>query len=160
MTSDSSFCLVLPNIRSCHIVGAFFRTADACGVDRLYLVGYTAHPPKVQIDKVALGAETWMPWEARESLLPLITELKQTGHTVIGLEKTPSSTDIMQWKPAADIDPHRIALIVGNEVTGIEQEALDACDVVLHIAMRGKKDSLNVSIAGGIALHTLATRYM
>src|SRR3989344_5676953 len=89
-----SFYLILPNIRSCHNVGAMFRTADACGVTKLFLVGYTATPPKKEIDKVALGAETWMPWEHRKDLKRLITSLKKKGVKIIGLEKNDRSVDI------------------------------------------------------------------
>lgn len=145
------FYLILPNIRSCHNVGAMFRTADAFGVTKLFLCGYTATPPKIQIDKVSLGAEKWMPWEKRESLRELLEELRDEGVTIVGLEKNERSIDI------ATLDKNRpIALVVGNEVDGIEDDVLELCDVVVHIPMCGKKESLNVSIAGGIALYLLS----
>ena len=92
------FYLILPNIRSCHNVGAMFRTADACGVSKLFLVGYTAQPPKIQIDKVSLGAEKWMSWEHRKDLQRLIKTLKKKGVFVVGLEKTEDSVDIKKLK--------------------------------------------------------------
>ncbi len=147
--------LILPNIRSCHNVGAMFRTADATGFEKLYLVGYTAHPPKVQIDKVSLGAETWVPWEAKEDLPQLIEELKNGGISVIALEKTDSSEDINTVDFKAPI-----ALIVGNEVDGLDLETLKKVDKVVHIPMRGKKESLNVSVAGGIAMDTIARQVL
>lgn len=145
-----NFYLILPDIRSCHNVGAMFRTADACGVTKLYLVGYTATPPKPQIDKVSLGAETWMPWEHRKDLGRLITSLKKKGVTILGLEKSESSTDI----GSIAIDGP-VALIVGNEVDGIAPAVQKLCDTIVHIPMYGKKESLNVSVAAGIAMYVI-----
>jgi len=148
------FYLILPNIRSCHNVGAMFRTADAFGVSKLYLVGYTATPPKPQIDKVSLGAEKWVPWKQRKDLKRLVNSLKKQGVFVVGLEKTATSEQIgrlKDWEIKRDI-----ALIVGNEVDGISDEILELCDEVVHIPMYGKKESLNVSIAAGIALYEIS----
>ncbi len=142
--------LILPDIRSCHNVGAMFRTADACNFDKLYLVGYTAHPPKVQIDKVSLGAEKWVPWEAAEDLEALVTTLKAEGYEVLALEKNDTSSSIEDYAPKKPI-----ALIVGNEVDGVSDDTLALCDHVLHLPMYGRKESLNVSIAAGIAMYTL-----
>ncbi len=147
------FYLILPNIRSCHNVGAMFRTADACGVTKLFLVGYTATPPKKEIDKVALGAETWMPWEHRKDLKRLITNLKKKGVKIIGLEKNDRSVDIGTLQIDTDV-----ALIVGNEVDGITPDIQALCDIVAHIPMYGKKESLNVSIAAGIGMYTIGNR--
>ena len=98
MNVEPKIELILPNIRSCHNVGAMFRTADACGIQKLYLVGYTATPPKIQIDKVSLGAETWVPWEKREDALTLVQELKEQGYMVVGLEKNEASLEIRNLK--------------------------------------------------------------
>lgn len=147
------FYLILPNIRSCHNVGAMFRTADAFGVAKLFLVGYTPAPPKPQIDKVSLGAEKWVPFETRKTLKPLIKTLKKQGIKIIALEKNEKSRDIAAFQPAGDI-----ALIVGNEVEGVSPDILSLCDEILHIPMRGRKESLNVSIAAGIAMHMLAEK--
>ncbi|HAT03538.1 MAG TPA: RNA methyltransferase [Candidatus Magasanikbacteria bacterium] len=146
------FCLILPDIRSCHNVGAMFRTADAFGVTKIFLVGYTSCPPKPQIDKVSLGAETWVPWEQRKDLKRLINSLKKKGVFVVGLEKTKTSEDIgiLDIKDIKDI-----ALIVGNEVDGISEDILRLCDNVVHIPMHGRKESLNVSIAAGIAMYEI-----
>lgn len=153
MKSVPSFSLILPDIRSCHNVGAMFRTADACGVDRIYLVGYTPHPPRKEIDKVALGAEQWVPWEAKKDPVRLIRSLKSKGVQIVVLEKTPASV------PIAAINIRRpVALIVGNEVDGVLPRIQAVADIVAHIPMRGKKESLNVSVAGGIAMYTVAEK--
>lgn len=145
------FFLILPNIRSCHNVGAMFRTADACGVTEIFLVGYTPAPPKPQIDKVSLGAEKWMKWKQYKNLKVLIKNLKKKNVFVIGLEKNDVSVDIGSLP--LEVKEKSIALIVGNEVDGIESEILQLCDVVAHIPMYGKKESLNVSVAAGIGMY-------
>jgi tRNA G18 (ribose-2'-O)-methylase SpoU len=148
------FYLILPNIRSCHNVGAMFRTADAFAVDKIYLVGYTPQPPRKDIDKVALGAETWIPWEHRKFLKPTLNELKDGGFKLIALEKNKTSLDVAKIGQLSG----NVALIVGNEVTGVRREILKMCDLVTHIPMLGKKESLNVSVAAGIAMHALRTK--
>ncbi len=153
----NKFYLILPDIRSCHNVGAMFRTADACGVSKLFLVGYTAQPPKIQIDKVSLGAEKWMPWEHRKDLKRLIGSLKKKSVCVVGLEKNASSIDIKDFKLKFKKD---VALIVGNEVDGISDDILELCDKVVHIPMYGKKESLNVSIAAGIAMYEIGNKIL
>jgi len=152
--NNRDIVLILPNIRSCHNVGAMFRTADACSISKLYLVGYTATPPKIQIDKVSLGAEKWMPWEKREELQELVSDLKEQGYAIMALEKNSDSEDISNLKLEIR-NVQKIALIVGNEVDGIEDNILSLCDHVVHIPMLGKKESLNVSIAAGIAMYAL-----
>jgi len=159
---NQKFYLILPNIRSCHNVGAMFRTADACGVDKLFLVGYTAHPPKPQIDKVSLGAETWIPWEGRKDVKRLIKKLKKDGFQIVGLEKTGASIEIqelrLKTKTKSEIENAGIALIVGNEVDGISDDVLGLCDDVVHIPMYGKKESLNVSVAAGMVMYVIKNK--
>jgi len=151
------FYLVLPNIRSCHNVGAMFRTGDACGVSKLFLVGYTASPPKIQIDKVSLGAEKWIPWEKRDGVKEVVEELKEAGVLIVGLEKNMDSVEIGAALHTIEKSVHAngIALIVGNEVDGLSDETVSLCDTVAHIPMYGKKESLNVSIAAGIAMYEI-----
>jgi len=144
--------LILPNIRSCHNVGAMFRCADAFGVEKIYLVGYTPCPPKPQIDKVSLGAEQWVPWEYRKDLKRLIHSLKKKRTQMVALEQSAYSVDIASFSMQTN---HDIAIIVGNEVDGVPIDILALCDNVVHIPMQGKKESLNVSIAAGIALYAL-----
>jgi tRNA G18 (ribose-2'-O)-methylase SpoU len=142
--------LVLPNIRSGHNVGAIFRTADGAGVDRLYLTGYTPCPPHMQVDKVSLGAEKWMPWEYRKQSGKLLKELKQMGYTIVALEQTRNSQNIFDWKPVFPM-----ALVLGNEKDGVSKTLLKYCDEAVQIPMRGKKNSLNVSVAAGIAMYQI-----
>ncbi|MBH41805.1 MAG: RNA methyltransferase [Candidatus Magasanikbacteria bacterium] len=145
--------LILPNIRSCHNVGAMFRNADAFGITKIYLVGWTPAPPKPQIDKVALGAQTWVPWEQKKSLKRLITTLKKKGVSIIALEQAEESKNIQTQKFSG-----ARAIIVGNEVTGIVPEILALCDKIVHIPMQGKKESLNVSVAAGIAMYEITKK--
>lgn len=142
------FVLILPNIRSGHNVGAMFRTADGAGVDKIYLTGYSPRPPHPAVDKVSLGAEKTVPWEYAKQPGRLIRKLKQGGYTIVGLEQTKNSVNIYSWQPEIPL-----ALIVGNEKTGIAPNILKLCDAVVHLPMRGMKKSLNVSIAGGVALY-------
>lgn len=150
MKNVVGFGLVLPDIRSCHNVGALFRTADACGVDFLYLTGYTATPPKPQIDKVSLGAEKWMPWKHYKNTLTLVKSLKKKGIKIVALEKNENSVDIGTVNFSAPM-----VLVVGNEVDGVDPKILALADMVVHIPMYGKKESLNVSVAAGIALYMI-----
>lgn len=130
-----------------------FRTADACGFSRLFLCGYTATPPKVQIDKVSLGAETWIPWEQHDDVVALIKKLQSDGVRVLALEKNDTSVPIDSVSYEAPL-----ALVVGNEVDGVDAEVLSLCDQTVHIPMHGRKESLNVSVAAGIAMYTIHNR--
>lgn len=147
------FYLILPDIRSAHNVGAMFRTADACGVDQIFLVGYTPVPPRPDIAKVALGADTWMKWKQYKNLKTVVKNLQKKGVKVVALEKTEESVDIA----SAKFD-FPLALIVGNEVDGVASEILKLCDQTVHIPMLGKKGSLNVSIAAGIAMYVTSQK--
>ena len=146
-----NFVLILPNIRSGHNVGAIFRTADGAGVDKLYITGYTPCPPHVQVDKVSLGAEKWMPWEYRKQTGRLLKELKQMGNNIVALEQTKTSQNIFDWKPKFPI-----ALVLGNEKTGVPKSLLKYCDESIEIPMKGKKNSLNVSVATGVAMYQIS----
>ncbi len=147
------FFLIAENIRSLHNVGALFRTADAMGVSGVYLCGYTALPPRTEIEKVSLGAEKTVRWKHEPDILRAISELKKKGVTICALEQTHASVDIETWTP-----PRPLALIIGNEVDGVSAKALAAADVHCHIRMDGTKESLNVSVAAGIALALLRRR--
>jgi len=145
--------LILPNIRSAINVGAMFRTADAIGISKIFLTGCTPRPTdtfgRVQKDiaKSALGAETWIPWEYRENTISLINVLKKKGYKIIAIEQDEKSIDYRKIKKV-----EKIAIIMGPEVTGLDKEILNKCDIIAEIPMRGKKESLNVSVACGIAL--------
>lgn len=152
--------LVLHDIRSAHNVGSMFRTADGAGVGQIILSGYSPCPPKVgalyltdadkAFRKTALGAESTVPWKKVSSLPRLMTRLKQEGYALVALEQAPGSIDYREYRSTG-----KVALIVGNEVEGVESKILKRCDVILEIPMRGKKNSLNVSVATGIALYEI-----
>jgi len=141
------------NIRSLWNVGAFFRTCDALGVEHLYLTGYTAHPPRKEITKTAIGAEQWVPWEHSRDPLPIIQSLKQEGWQIVSLELTPDAVDLATFVPM-----EKVCLVVGHELTGVLEGILALSDAVVQIPMLGKKESLNVSVATGIALWRLGTQ--
>lgn len=147
------FVLILPNIRSGHNVGAMFRTADGAGANKIYLTGYTPCPPHPAVDKVSLGAEKVVPWEYAKQPGRLIRKLKQDGYTIVGLEQTKNSVSIYSWQPQFPL-----ALIVGNEKTGVSPTLLKLCDATVHLPMRGMKKSLNVSIAAGVAIYYIAEK--
>ena len=145
--------LILPDIRSVENVGAIFRTSDALGIDKIYLVGYTPAPldrfgrKRNDLAKSALGAEEFISWEQKKSLMALITKLKKAGFLIIAVEQDKKSIDYKKVKLGK-----RNAFIVGTEVTGLPKNILTKCDIIAEIPMRGKKESLNVSVATGVAL--------
>lgn len=147
----NNFVILLPNIRSAHNVGAMFRTADGAGVDKIYLTGYTPCPPHPRLDKVSLGAERWMDWEYVKQPGRLLKKLKDEGYKVVALEQTAKSVNIYEWQP---IFP--IVLVVGNEKTGVTKNLLKYCDSEIELPMRGKKNSLNVSVAAGISMYYIS----
>ncbi len=145
--------VLLHNIRSVHNVGSIFRTSDALGVDKIYLSGFTPTPKdrfgrnRKDVSKVALGAEKTMPWEYLNDPKKIINTLKNNNFKIIGLEQSENSQDYKKVKPT-----NKILFIVGNEVDGIEKNILKLCDIVAEIPMKGDKESLNVSVAFGVAL--------
>lgn len=143
--------VVLENIRSLHNVGALFRTADGAGWDKVYLCGITGTPPDERISKVSLEAENFVEWEYSASCAELCEKLKKDGYTLCALEQTTKSEDLLK----ASFNK-KMALVLGNEVEGVTPDVLRLCDRFFEIPMRGKKTSLNVSVAAGIALYTLA----
>ena len=150
---NSQTILILPDIRSAINVGAIFRTADAVGVDKIFLVGVTPRPTdqykRIQKDiaKSALGAENFVLWEYKKTLLPLINNLKKKGYELVALEQDKKAIDYRQYKK-----PAKLAFILGPEVNGLDKKILDKCDKIVEIPMHGQKESLNVSVACGIAL--------
>ncbi len=146
----TNIVLIAHNIRSLWNIGSFFRTADAFGVSHIHLTGYTAIPPRTEISKTALGAEEWIPWSHTNDPMTVIEKRREEGYEIVALEITGKSTALSDFnlqKP--------ICLIVGHEVLGVSDELLKVCDTALHIPMVGKKESLNVSVALGIALYGL-----
>lgn len=147
---SSRIILLAHNVRSLWNVGSFFRTCDAFAVEKLYLTGYTGHPPRKEITKTAIGAEEWMPWEHAIDPLPVARRLREEGWSIVALELTPEASDLLSF-PA----PEQACLIVGHELTGVPDELIELCAHVIKIPMLGKKESLNVAVATGIALHHL-----
>lgn len=146
-----SVILLAHNIRSLWNIGSLFRSADCFGVEKIYLTGYTGTPPRREISKSALGAEQWIPWEHTAEPLPIIAQLKADGWTIVALEITKAGTALSRYQA-----PAQCCLIVGNEVLGVPPELLQASDHHVYIPMQGKKESLNVSVAAGIALAYLS----
>lgn len=141
--------LILDDIRSAHNVGSIFRTADAFLIDRIILCGITAQPPHREILKSALGATETVSWEYHESVLAVSEKCQQQGDILCALEQTEHSTSLSEFSTAAELS---YALVVGNEVSGVNQEVLDICDSVIEIPQAGSKHSLNVSVATGMVL--------
>lgn len=157
MSNKKEVCLVVQNVRSLFNVGAMFRCADVFGVDKIYLCGYTGFPPRDQIKKTALGAEEWIDWERKRQTPTLLKKLKKQGWQIIILE-----TRLAAWQAGKKVKPlskfkpkFPIALVVGNEINGVSKNVLDLADEIVEIPMQGKKDSLNVAIAAGIAMYQL-----
>ncbi len=150
--------LILHNIRSVYNVGSIFRTADAAGIEKIFLTGYTPAPTdrfgreRSDFSKVSLGAEKTVAREQIKNVYGAIKKLKEEGYTIAAIEQAPNSTSLFDFK-ATD---KKLALVLGNEVRGLSKAILAKCDVVLEIPMRGKKESLNVSVAAGIAMFTVA----
>lgn len=142
--------LLCHNIRSTYNVGSFFRTADGAGATKLVLSGYTAHPPHKGIAKVALGAETWLPWEYIRTPSPWLRRMRKAGYHIAVLEQTSQSKNIFRWRPRWPL-----ILVVGNEVRGVSKALQKYADVHLEIPMKGKKESLNVASAMAIAAYQL-----
>lgn len=151
--------LILNDIRSVENVGAMFRTADAGGIDKIYLCGITPAPvdrfgrKRKDLAKSALGAEEYVPWEQAEKILSLIKKLKKDGFQIIAIEQDEKSVDYKKVKKLGKNARHiGQAFIVGTEVTGIPKNILKECDIIAEIPMQGKKESLNVSVSLGVAL--------
>lgn len=150
--------LVLDNLRSVYNVGSIFRTANACGVNHIILCGTTPTPldkkgeKRSDFAKVALGAEETISWEYVESTSEKIKQLKEEGCYIIAVEQDERSVD---YKDVSVEGKEKVAFIIGPEVTGMTQDVLDLSDVIAEIPMLGTKESLNVTIATGIALYRI-----
>lgn len=141
--------VVLENIRSAYNVGSVFRTADAFLLEGVYLVGYTAFPPHKEIRKTALGAEESVSWKHFKTMSEAIDSIRQLGYTLVAAEQTDKSIPLHRWQEPSSPG---LALIMGNEVTGVEQSTLEVCDQVLEIPQLGMKHSLNIATAAGVML--------
>ncbi len=144
--------VILPNIRSVYNVGSMFRTGDCAAINKIYITGWTATPEHPKMAKVALGANQSVPWEYCKSAWRLVDKLKKQGYFVVSLEYNKDSIDI---RSSAKRLKYPLALIVGNEVTGVSQSLLQRSDLICHLPMHGIKESLNVASAAAIALYYL-----
>ncbi len=145
----NALIVVLDNIRSLHNIGAIFRTADAFLIEAVYLCGITATPPNTEIHKTALGAEDTVKWKYFKAATDAIKELQDAKYTVIAVEQVANSIPLDK----VIINPkNKYAIVVGNEVKGVEQQAINMCNQAIEIPQFGTKHSLNVSIATGIVM--------
>lgn len=156
--------VIAHNIRSTHNIGAILRTTDGFGVSRVFCTGYTPYPAQQndsrlphlrqkitdQIHKTALGAEQTVTCEHHPDVAALLVQLKSQGFTTVGLEQDPQAIMLPAFKR-----PIKVALLIGEEVDGIEPALRATCDVLVEIPMHGQKESFNVSVATGIALYEL-----
>lgn len=139
--------LLLENIRSAENVGALFRLADVFGIESLDLAGFTPVPPRPDLAKVALGAEKTVPWTSVTSLSSFLPEIKAKGYQILALEQVHQSLSLADWAPGG----LPTLLILGHEVDGVSEEALQYCDGALEIPQFGSKHSLNVATAAAVA---------
>lgn len=149
--------IILHNIRSLHNVGSIFRTADAAGIEKIYLCGITPKPidvfgkPREQLTKVSLGAEKYVEWEHCKSTSRLIDKLKKEKYKIFSVEQSKKSIPYYKF-PKSYILNYKFCLILGNEVKGLSSAILKKSDKILEILMYGKKESLNVGVAFGIVV--------
>lgn len=148
----SSIKVLVPNIRSLHNVGSIFRSADAFGISEIILTGYTPTPPRPEINKTAIGAEEFMDWQYEEDAVTALKKLKESGYYIVGLEQTDNSTQLPDFQ--ADLH-EKICIVIGSEVSGIEDELFSFVDEFIAIPQYGRKHSLNVSVATGVMLYAM-----
>ncbi len=149
----TALIVVLDNVRSLHNVGSIFRTGDAFLIEAVYLCGITSTPPHAEIHKTALGAENTVDWKYFEDTHVAINELKSKGYKVLCIEQAEGSDSLINFKPDKS---RKYAVILGNEVKGVQQSVVDMCDACIEIPQFGTKHSLNVSVTGGIVIWEMA----
>lgn len=147
--------VILDEVRSLHNIGSVFRTSDAFLVERIYLCGITATPPHPEMHKTALGAEDTVDWKYVKHTLEAVEELHNEGYTVLAIEQVEGSTMLDELELEPD---KKYAIVMGNEVKGVQQEVIDACDSCIEIPQYGTKHSLNVSVTTGIVLWEFANK--
>ena len=147
--------ILVENVRSVHNVGSIFRSADGFGAEKIYLTGYTAHPPREDLHKTALGAEDAVPWEYNNNSLDAVKVIKKQGISLALIEHTKQSKSIyeMNWE-------FPVCFIVGNEVSGVSEELSTIADIHVELPMCGLKQSLNVSVAVGVVGYELSRYYI
>ena len=145
--------VLLDNLRSIYNVGSIFRTSDGAGIQRLYLGGYTPTPEHPKLRKTGLGSEWSVPWDYVRNGSDLVLSKKNEGYHIYVLERTPSAISIFETLPARPTSP--ILLVIGNEKVGVDPEIINISYQVVYIPMAGRKRSLNVATAFGIAAYAL-----
>ena len=147
-------CVLLDNVRSLYNVGSFFRTADAAGIERLYLCGITGKPPHKSLRKTALGSEDRVAWFHTWHAADAARTLRDRGFEVAAVETSAHAVDLFDWRPRFPV-----AIVFGHEVDCIQPNVLEACDTHVRIPMLGVKHSLNVATAGGVVIYELLRKY-
>lgn len=145
--------IIANDIRSAENIGSLLRTCDSLGVAKLWITGYSPTPEHAKVAKTALGAEQSVAWERKTDVLRVIEKLRQEEFRIVALEIDECAVDLCTYLP-----PLRVALLLGNEVTGVPPSLRTACDDVVSIAQHGVKESLNVSVAAGIAAFWILNR--
>lgn len=151
-TQKTPLIVVLDNIRSLNNIGSVFRTSDAFLIEKIYLCGITATPPNKDIHRTALGATESVAWEYVEDTLELVKKLKGDGVKVLAIEQAENSTKLNDFQPKND---EKYAIVMGNEVKGVQQEVVNASDLCVEIPQLGTKHSLNISVTTGVVLWDL-----
>jgi 23S rRNA (guanosine2251-2'-O)-methyltransferase len=146
--------VLLDDVRSMYNVGAFFRAADGVGLEKLWLCGITAHPPKKAIAKTALGAEDSVAWEHDVDAVRVVEGLRLGGYQIAAVETGSDAIDLFEWKPRFPV-----CVAFGHEVDGLRPELIALADVRVRIPMLGQKKSLNVATAGGVVMYELLRKY-
>lgn len=148
--------VILDNVRSMHNIGSIFRTADAFAIERICLCGISARPPHREIEKTALGATGSVDWSYYENIRNAIEELKSSGHIIIAIEQADSSTMLSVFQPEPT---QKYALIFGNEVHGVSDEAMQMIDNCIEIPQFGTKHSFNIVVSAGIILWDFFSKF-
>ncbi len=151
-TQKTPLIVVLDNVRSLNNVGSVFRTSDAFLIEKIYLCGITATPPNKEIHKTALGATESVDWEYVEDTLTLVKQLKENNVEVAAIEQVENSVKLDAFIPNKE---KKLAIVMGNEVKGVQQAVVNACDYQLEIPQLGTKHSLNISVSCGVVLWDL-----
>lgn len=150
--SKTPLIVILDNVRSLNNIGSVFRTSDAFLIEKIFLCGITATPPNKEIHKTALGATESVDWEYAEETLSVVQRLQAENVCVISIEQTENAVMLNDFKPELG---KKYAIIFGNEVKGVEQKVVSACDSVIEIPQYGTKHSLNISVSAGIVIWDL-----
>jgi len=156
-SAKTPIVVVLDNVRSLHNVGSIFRTSDAFRLEAVYLCGITSTPPHKEIHKTALGAEDSVEWHYFNETTDAVEKLKNDGYLAIGIEQVEGSSNLSAFEPDTGL---KYAVILGNEVRGVNQEVINQCDRCLEIPQFGTKHSFNVSVTAGIVLWELTRPWL